>query len=269
MVACAILAVVMGGATWKAAADSLAESSAKWGCDTAAGYVHTDGGCVLAQVAGAPPELLELPPSFRFGVATASYQVEGGAREGGRGSSTWDDFSHEPGRTANGDTGDVACDSYHRFMEDITLLKALGVTEYRLSIAWPRVMPDGRTLNPEGMAYYRNLFTELRAAGVRPLVTLFHWDLPSALEREGGWLNETMIVAAFEGYAREMFRAFGDVVKRWTTFNEAFSFTYMGCAQPCASPAQAFSRAHLGQPPRSPPSFGLAVPTSPGWSALL
>src|SRR5699024_3116716 len=120
---------------------------------------------------------------FWWGAATAAYQIEGAATEGGRGPSIWDTFSHTPGRTVNGDTGDVAADHYHRWREDVALLVALGVRAYRLSISWPRVQPGGSgPLNPEGVAFYSTLLDALREAGIEPVVTLYHWDLPQELE---------------------------------------------------------------------------------------
>src|SRR5690606_5776829 len=125
---------------------------------------------------------------FRWGVATAAYQVEGAAREGGRGPSIWDTCSPTPGRVQGGDTGDVAVDHYHRWREDVALMARLGVQAYRLSVSWPRVQPGGRgPLNPEGVAFYRELLDELLARGIAPVVTLYHWDLPQELEDAGGW----------------------------------------------------------------------------------
>src|SRR3974390_3639818 len=151
----------------------------------------------------APPEgYYRFPEGFVWGCATASYQVEGAADEDGRKPSVWDTFSHAPGMGQNGDTGDVANDSYHRYKQDVQLLKSLGVKAYRFSIAWPRVVPDGSgTVNEKGIAYYERLLDELAAAGIQPYATLFHWDLPQALEnRFGGWQSaETS--KAFASYA--------------------------------------------------------------------
>ena len=128
------------------------------------------------------------PADFRWGLATAAYQIEGAASEGGRGLSIWDTFAHSPGRTLHGDTGDMACDHYHRWQQDLDLLADLGVTDYRLSLSWSRLQPSGRgELNPEGVAFYRALLAGLRGRGIRPLVTLYHWDLPQPLEDAGGW----------------------------------------------------------------------------------
>jgi beta-glucosidase len=122
------------------------------------------------------------PDGFLWGAATASYQIEGGVREDGRGEAIWDRFSHTPGRTQNGDTGDVACDHYHRWREDLALMGELGISAYRFSIAWPRVLPRGRgALNQAGLDWYSALVDGLLEAGIRPFVTLYHWDLPQAL----------------------------------------------------------------------------------------
>jgi len=140
----------------------------------------------LAQMA--KPSPLQFPAGFLWGCATASYQIEGAVAEDGRKPSIWDTFSHTPGKTFQGDTGDVADDSYHRYKEDVQLLKNLGVKVYRFSIAWPRVFPDGTGQpNPKGLDYYNRVIDELLKNGITPYVTLFHWDLPQALP--GGWQN--------------------------------------------------------------------------------
>ncbi|KAJ1635742.1 glycoside hydrolase [Pavlovales sp. CCMP2436] len=197
------------------------------GCDFAAGYVFVGGRCQRAQEVGAPPELLDIP-GFKFGVATSAFQVEGGTREGGRGASIWDTFQALPGRVENGEDADVACDHFHRWEEDVALLAELGVDYYRMSIAWPRVMPDGYKLNAEGLAFYHRLFDRLQLLGIEPMVTLYHWDLPQVLEDLGGWRNKTLIVPAFANYAKEMFIEFGAKVKRWSTFNEPATFVFIG-----------------------------------------
>jgi hypothetical protein len=219
-----------GEALRRAHKSGMVDSARVHGCDFANGWVYVDGRCQRAQDSGAPPEL-DRARGFSFGVATSAYQIEGGAALGGRGPSIWDTFSHTPGATANGETGDVAVDHYHRWEEDLALVKALGVDTYRMSIAWPRVMPDGVTLNPEGVAFYQQLFDRLIADGIAPMVTLYHWDLPQALEDRGGWRNKTMIVPAFAAYAKAMFRAFGGKVKMWATFNEPATFVFIGAAR--------------------------------------
>ena len=144
---------------------------------------------------------MSFPENFVWGAATAAYQIEGAVQEDGRGLSIWDTFSHTPGKTRNGDTGDIACDSYHRWAEDIALLKEMHLKAYRFSIAWPRIFPQGTgPVNPAGLAWYDRLVDALLAAGIEPYVTLYHWDLPQALQDKGGWLNDDT-AKAFAGYA--------------------------------------------------------------------
>ncbi len=166
---------------------------------------------------------------FTWGVATASYQIEGAVNEGGRGWSVWDAFCRVPGRVKNGANGDVGCDSYHRFAEDVRLMKKLGVNAYRFSIAWPRIQPTGRgELNPEGVAYYNSLIDLLLENGITPYVTLFHWDLPLDLQvAHDGWLNRS-IVEDFGNYAQICFDAFGDRVHHWITLNEPWCTAVLG-----------------------------------------
>src|SRR5574341_400745 len=160
------------------------------------------------------------PAGFTWGTATASYQVEGAKDEDGKGESIWDRFSHTPGNVMNGDTGDVACDQYHRFKEDVALMKELGVGSYRFSVSWPRVFPQGKgAVNQKGLDYYNRLVDELLANGIAPRPTLYHWDLPQALQDEGGWANRGMI-GWFAEYARTVVEALGDRVKMWMVFNE-------------------------------------------------
>ena len=171
---------------------------------------------------------VELPPGFRWGVSTSSYQIEGAADEDGRGPSIWDTYCRQIGRIANGDTGDVACDHYHRYREDIGLMRDLGVNAYRFSVSWPRVMPAGRgTANEAGLAFYDRLIDALIAAEVEPWLCLYHWDLPQALGDLGGWTNRD-IAQWFADYAAVIGRRFGDRVKRYATFNEPSVFTLFG-----------------------------------------
>lgn len=164
--------------------------------------------------------MISFPDGFRWGVATASYQIEGAVAEDGRRPSIWDTFSHTPGNVRNGDTGDVACDHYHRWESDIQLMQALGVGAYRFSIAWPRVMPDGRgAVNDAGLDFYDRLVDGLLAAGITPFPTLYHWDLPQALYDEGGWLVRST-AEAFADYAEAAVSRLGDRVEHWVTFNE-------------------------------------------------
>ena len=183
----------------------------------------------FATVAGADPmkpQDLSFPKDFLWGCATASYQIEGAVTEDGRGQTNWDVFSHTPGKVANGDTGDVACDSYHRYKDDIGLLKALGVKAYRLSLAWSRIFPDGRGKpNQKGIDYYNRVIDGLLAAGIQPNVTLFHWDLPQALP--GGWQNRDT-AKAFADYAGFMAGKLSDRVHRFMTVNELHCFTDLG-----------------------------------------
>ena len=168
------------------------------------------------------------PDAFLWGSATASYQIEGGVHEGGRGPSIWDTFSHTPGKTLGGDNGDVADDHFHRWREDIEHIKNLGLHAYRFSIAWPRVQPGGSgEFNPAGIAFYSDLLDGLIAAGVQPVVTLYHWDLPQELEDAGGWANRETAYA-FAEYGRKMAQEFGDRVHTWTTLNEPWCSAYLG-----------------------------------------
>ncbi|HVU13852.1 MAG TPA: GH1 family beta-glucosidase [Phototrophicaceae bacterium] len=171
---------------------------------------------------------LKFPADFTWGTATASYQIEGAAHEDGRGVSIWDMFSHTPGKVKNGDTGDVADDHYHRWRDDIQLMKALNISAYRLSIAWPRILPSGRgAVNELGLEFYDRLIDELLANEITPYVTLYHWDLPQPLQDEGGWMRRG-ITDDFVNYVDVVSRALGDRVKNWITFNEPWVFTWLG-----------------------------------------
>ena len=183
------------------------------------------------------------PPGFVFGSATAAYQVEGAFDVGGRGMSIWDTFSHTPGKTFNGETGDVADDFYHRFPADIAMMKALGLKHYRMSISWTRILPNGEgVVSTDGVAFYNGLFDALRDADITPYVTLFHWDSPQALEDEfTGWLDAGM-AAAYANYAAVCFAAFGDRVKHWFTFNEPFTFASVGYAAGIHAPGRCSDR---------------------------
>lgn len=165
---------------------------------------------------------------FVWGAAAASYQVEGGAYEDGKGLSVWDVFCKWPGKVALGHNGDVACDHYHLMKEDVQLMKQLGLKAYRLSISWPRVMPEGTgALNPKGLDFYRALFTELRENGIEPYVTLFHWDYPYELYKRGGWLNPDS-PKWFADYAAAMVRELGGLARNYFTFNEPQCFIGLG-----------------------------------------
>jgi len=163
---------------------------------------------------------LVFPEGFVWGAATAAYQIEGAWDEEGKGASIWDEFSHTAGKVRNGDTGDVACDHYHRYREDVALMKSLGLNAYRFSISWPRVLPEGKGgVNEAGLDFYSRLVDELLAAGITPTPTLYHWDLPLALQREGGWPSLDT-AHWFAEYAELCFRRLGDRVKMWITLNE-------------------------------------------------
>ncbi|TFG92046.1 MAG: beta-glucosidase [Myxococcales bacterium] len=171
---------------------------------------------------------LRFPEGFHWGVATASYQIEGAWDADGKGASVWDRFSHASGRVKNGDTGDVACDSYHRWREDVALLREMNLTSYRFSIAWPRIQPQGSgAVNRRGLDYYSRLTDALLDAGIRPFPTLYHWDLPQALEDSGGWPNRDT-AGRFADYAQLVADALGDRIGQWMIFNEPSIFTTMG-----------------------------------------
>jgi len=168
------------------------------------------------------------PNDFIWGTATASYQIEGAWDEDGKGESIWDRFSHTPGNVQDGDTGDVACDHYHRWRDDISLMKELNLNAYRLSVAWPRILPSGQgKINQVGIDFYSQLVDALLEAGIEPYVTLYHWDLPQALQDLGGW-PERMIVDAFIEFADIISRALGDRVKKWITLNEPWVSAFVG-----------------------------------------
>jgi beta-glucosidase len=171
---------------------------------------------------------LNFPENFLWGTATAAYQVEGAVNEDGRGTSIWDTFSHTPGKTRHGDTGDIACDQYHRLDEDLDLMSELGLQAYRFSVAWPRIQPDGSgSANQRGLDYYRRLVDGLRQRSIEPMLTLYHWDLPQALEDRGGWTNRETS-ERFAEYARIVYEAFSDDVRFWITLNEPWVAAWMG-----------------------------------------
>lgn len=171
---------------------------------------------------------MQFPEGFHWGAATSAYQIEGAAREDGKGESIWDTFSHTPGKTDNGDTGDVACDHYHRYKDDIALLQELGVNAYRFSIAWPRIFPTGSgQVNVAGLDYYDRLVDTLLTAGIDPWLTLYHWDLPQALQDRGGWADRDT-VERFAGFADTMARRLGDRVSNWITINEPWVISFLG-----------------------------------------
>jgi beta-glucosidase len=194
-----------------------------------------------------PPTARNFPQGFLWGSATASYQVEGAVHEDGRGPSIWDTFSHLPGKTNNGDTGDVADDHYHRYKEDVQLMKNLGLQTYRFSVAWPRVFPQGAgTPNPKGLDFYNRLIDELLAANIQPFCTLFHWDLPQALEDKGGWQSRDTS-EAFAHYAGYVAERLSDRVKNFMTLNEMRSFVDIGYRDGRHAPGLKLSPAGVNQ----------------------
>lgn len=171
---------------------------------------------------------MKFPNDFHWGVATSSYQIEGASNIDGRGQSIWDTFCATPGKVVNQESGQVACDHYHRFSEDIAIMKSMGIDSYRFSIAWPRLFPNGDEKREErGFAFYNRLINELIANGIEPVVTLYHWDLPQALQENGGWANRD-IISAFTKYATACVAEFGDRVTNWITLNEPWVFTWLG-----------------------------------------
>ncbi len=200
------------------------------------------------------------PAHFLWGAATASYQIEGAVREDGRGSSIWDDFANTPGKTYQGHSGEVAADHYHRIEEDTDLMVQLGLGAYRFSIAWPRILPEGRgTINLAGLDFYDRLVDTLLAKGIEPFVTLYHWDLPSQLEREGGWLNRTTAYA-FADYAEIVTRRLGDRVADWITLNEPWCSAYLGYGIGVHAPGLRDRQAAIDAAHHLLLGHGLAVP---------
>ncbi len=197
-------------------------------------------GCSVPSKAGTPPPAVPrahqfdtsfeatFPKGFFWGTATAAYQIEGAWNEDGKGESIWDRFAHTPGKIKNGDTGDVACDSYHRWREDIVLMRAMNLNSYRFSIAWPRIQPSGSgPANAKGVDYYSRVVDALLEARIRPFVTLFHWDLPQVVDDAGGWLSRDT-ASRFADYVQLVAQALGDRVNDWILFNEPSVFTYSG-----------------------------------------
>jgi beta-glucosidase len=194
-------------------------------------------------------EVREFPRDFRWGVATAAYQIEGAVGDDGRGRSIWDTFTRTPGKVYNGHTGDVACDHYHRYRHDVALMRELNVGTYRFSIAWPRVVPDGSgPTNTRGLDFYDRLVDTLLEAGVNPMATLYHWDLPQVLEDLGGWTSRETSYR-FRDYAAAAYGRLGDRVRSWTTLNEPWCSAFLGYASGehapgRTEPGMAFRAAH-------------------------
>ncbi|WP_353942739.1 GH1 family beta-glucosidase [Streptomyces sp. HUAS MG91] len=193
----------------------------------------------------APTAVTRFPAGFLWGSATASYQIEGAVREDGRTPSIWDTFSHTPGKVLNGDTGDVAVDHYHRWRDDVRLMADLGLTAYRFSVAWPRVQPTGRgPAVQRGLDFYRGLVDELLAHGIKPVATLYHWDLPQELENAGGWpVRDT--AHRFAEYATLVGEALGDRVEQWVTLNEPWCSAFLGYGSGVHAPGRTDGAAAL------------------------
>ncbi|WP_284165898.1 GH1 family beta-glucosidase [Frigidibacter sp. SD6-1] len=204
---------------------------------------------------------LHFPASFRFGAATSSYQIEGGMDADGKGESIWDRFTRRPGVINDGSSGDVACDSYHRWPDDIALLREMGLGSYRFSLSWPRMQPDGRgKMNAKGIGYYDRLIDALLRDGIEPFVTLYHWDLPQELQDSGGWYDRET-AHRFADYAELAVAVLGDRVKHWTTLNEPWTFAWSGHA--CGEDAPGFAdgvRGGLAASHHALLAHGLAVP---------
>ncbi|HEY9738030.1 MAG TPA: family 1 glycosylhydrolase, partial [Trichocoleus sp.] len=173
--------------------------------------------------------MTSFPENFLWGASTAAYQVEGAYQQDGKGPSIWDAYSHLPGTTYQATNGDIAVDHYNRYQEDVRLMAEMGLKSYRFSIAWPRIFPNGMgEQNPLGIEFYSRLINELLRHDIEPFVTLYHWDLPQALQDQGGWENRELIVDAFANYAKTCFEQFGDRVKYWITLNEVINFIMLG-----------------------------------------
>jgi len=200
------------------------------------------------------------PTHFLWGAATASYQIEGAVREDGRSTSIWDDFAAMPGKTYQGQSGEMAADHYHRVEEDTDLMVQLGLGAYRFSIAWPRILPEGRgAINPVGLDFYDRLVDTLLAKGIRPFATLYHWDLPSPLEQAGGWLNRATAYA-FADYAELVTRRLGDRVTSWITLNEPWCSAYLGYGIGVHAPGLRDRQAAIDAAHHLLLGHGLAVP---------
>lgn len=198
------------------------------------------------------------PADFLFGAATAAYQIEGAAHEGGREDSIWDAFARVPGAVINGDNGDVACDHYHRYAADVQLMRGLGLESYRFSTSWSRVRPGGRAVNPAGIDFYSRLVDSLLEAGIKPWLTLYHWDLPQALEEKGGWANRDTAFL-FRDYAIDMHEALGDRVDVWTTLNEPWCSSFLSYIAGAHAPGRRNKTAGLAAGHHLLLAHGLAV----------
>ena len=190
---------------------------------------------------------IKFPADFLWGSATSSYQIEGAAFEDGKGESIWDKFSHTPGKTYKGDTGDIACDHYHRYQEDVKLMADIGLQAYRFSISWPRIFPDGTgNLNQKGLDFYNKLVDELLENNIKPFLTLYHWDMPQALEDKGGWLNKDT-PKYFSDYTLTLVRALSDRVKNWFTLNETLYIILLGHIEGVHAPGRKENKKNINQ----------------------
>jgi len=198
------------------------------------------------------------PADFLFGAATAAYQIEGAAHEDGRKDSIWDAFSRVPGAVINAENGDTACDHYNRFPADVALMKDLGLQTYRFSTSWARVQPDGGPVNPKGLDFYSRLVDELLEAGIKPWLTLYHWDLPQALEEKGGWANRDSAFL-FRDYALNVHAALGDRVGVWTTLNEPWCSSFLSYTAGVHAPGRQSKQAGLAAGHHLLLGHGLAV----------
>ena len=223
--------------TWMTAATATAVAAA-----AAASASHA-----LRASAPASPTATRFPDGFRWGTATSAYQVEGAAQQDGRGLSIWDTFSQEPGRIRDGTNGTTSVDHYHRYKEDVTLMKSIGAHTYRFSIAWPRVFPDGKgAANPKGLDFYDRLVDELLAAGIEPYATLYHWDLPQALQDRGGWESRDT-AEAFGAYASHVANKLTDRVRHIFTINEMQTFIEQGYGTGLFAPGLKLDQGRLNQ----------------------
>ncbi|MGN6243822.1 MAG: GH1 family beta-glucosidase [Motilibacteraceae bacterium] len=205
------------------------------------------------------PSLANLPADFLWGAATSAYQIEGASREGRRSASVWDTFAHTPGSTRHGDTGDVACDHWHRWPEDLDLAAELGLGAYRFSLAWSRLQPSGRgALDPEALRTYSEMLEGMRSRGLRPFLTLYHWDLPQALEDEGGWTSRST-AHAFADYVGQVAQALGDLVADWITVNEPWCAAILGYGLGAHAPGRRDPRAAVSAAHHLNLAHGLAV----------
>ena len=210
-------------------------------------------------MSGRTGDRLTFPAGFCWGAATAAYQIEGGAKEDGRTPSIWDTFADTPGAVAGGDTGEVAADHYHRYAEDVALMRELGLHAYRFSVSWPRVQPTGRGLaNPAGLDFYDRLVDQLLAVGITPMLTLYHWDLPQELEDAGGWPHRETAYR-FADYATLVAGRLGDRVPQWTTINEPWCAGFLGYASGEHAPGRTEPAASLAAVHHLLLGHGLAV----------